>query len=430
LVAIQHILPGGIAAGLGLKKGDVLVSVNNKDVDDCIGYRFLVSDERIKLVVRRQHGPTKTFTLEKDPDDYLGIECAPLRMKRCRNRCIFCFVDQMPGKCRENLYIKDDDYRASFLYGNYITLGALSEPDWERIFSQRLSPLYISVHTTEPGLRSFMLGNKKAPDIMASMKRLAAGGIRLHAQVVLCPGINDGLHLQKTLEDLANLFPAVMSIAVVPVGLTAFRKKAYPLRTFTRQESRVVVQSITEFGTRFKKRFGTRLAYPSDEFYIKAGLPIPPASFYEDFPQIENGVGMVADFLREVSRTKTKRFTPITATVISGVSFSKILGNILKRLRSATGVRIRQVTVVNKFFGPSVTVTGLLTGRDILGALRGKRLGELVLVPAVALKNDEDVFLDNMSLAQLSRNLSVKVVKVESYRQMLAVLRDERGAQS
>jgi putative radical SAM enzyme (TIGR03279 family) len=426
LVEIENILPGSSAAGLGLKKGDVLVSINNKDVDDCIGYRFLISDERIKLVVRRQSGTTKTFTLDKDPDDNLGIECAPFRMKRCRNRCIFCFVDQMPGTCRESLYIKDDDYRASFLYGNYITLGALSEPDWERIFSQRLSPLYISVHTTEPALRSFMLGNKKAPDIMESMKRLAAGGIRMHAQIVLCPGINDGFHLQKTLDDLAGLFPAVMSIAVVPVGLTAFRKKAFALRTFTRQEARVVIQSITEFGTRYKKRFGTRLAYSSDEFYIKAGAPIPTASFYEDFPQIENGVGMVADFLRDVSRTKLpKRSAPIKATVISGVSFGKILGNILARLRSIAGIRIRHVTVVNKFFGPSVTVTGLLTGRDIFRALQGKRLGDLVLVPAVALKNDEDVFLDNMSLAQLSRKLSIKVVKVENYRQMLAVLRSE-----
>jgi len=426
LVEIENILPGSSAAGLGLKRGDVLVSINNKDVDDCIGYRFLVADERIKLVVRRQNGTTKTFTIDKDPDDNLGIECAPFRMKRCRNRCIFCFVDQMPANCRKSLYIKDDDYRASFLYGNYITLGALSEPDWERIFNQRLSPLYISVHTTDPALRSFMLGNKKVPDIMESMKRLAAGGIRMHAQIVLCPGINDGLHLQKTLNDLAGLFPAIMSIAVVPVGLTAFRKKAFALRTFTRQEARVVVTSVTEFGARFKKQFGTRLAYPSDEFYIKAGVPIPSPSFYEDFPQIENGVGMVADFLREVSRTKLpKKIAPIKATVISGVSFSTILKSILERLRSLEGVRIRHVTVVNKFFGPSVTVTGLLTGRDILSALQGKRLGDLVLVPAVALKNDEDVFLDNMSLAELSCALSVKVVKVESYQQMIAVLRSE-----
>lgn len=426
MVEIENILPGSSAAGLGLKRGDVLVSINNKDVDDCIGYRFLVADERIKLVVRRQNGTTKTFTIDKDPDDNLGIECAPFRMKRCRNRCIFCFVDQMPANCRKSLYIKDDDYRASFLYGNYITLGALSEPDWERIFNQRLSPLYISVHTTDPALRSFMLGNKKVPDIMESMKRLAAGGIRMHAQIVLCPGINDGLHLQKTLNDLAGLFPAIMSIAVVPVGLTAFRKKAFALRTFTRQEARVVVTSVTEFGARFKKQFGTRLAYPSDEFYIKAGVPIPSPSFYEDFPQIENGVGMVADFLREVSRTKLpKKIAPIKATVISGVSFSTILKSILERLRSLEGVRIRHVTVVNKFFGPSVTVTGLLTGRDILSALQGKRLGDLVLVPAVALKNDEDVFLDNMSLAELSCALSVKVVKVESYQQMIAVLRSE-----
>lgn len=426
MVEIVNILPGGIAAGLGLKAGDAVVSINNKDVDDLIGYRFLAADERIRLVVRLQNGKTRAFSIDKDPDDNLGIECSPFRMTRCRNRCIFCFVDQMPDGCRKSLYIKDDDYRASFLYGNYITLGALSEADWKRIFRQRLSPLYISVHTTDPELRSFMLGNKKAPDIMENMKRLAAGGIRMHAQIVLCPGINDGLYLQRTLNDLSGLAPAVMSIAVVPVGLTAFRKNAFPLRTFTRREARIVLKSVTEFGTRFKKQFGTRLAYPSDEFYIKAGVPVPLPSFYEDFPQRENGVGMAADFLREVSRTKLpKRVAPIQATAISGHSFSKILGGVLERLRLVEGIRIRQVVVPNKFFGPSVTVTGLLTGQDIFRALQGKRLGDLVLVPAAALKEEEDVFLDGMSLAQLSRKLSTNVVKVESFRRMIAVLRSE-----
>jgi putative radical SAM enzyme (TIGR03279 family) len=424
LVEITNVLPGGIAAGLGLKTGDAIVSVNNQDVDDVIDYRFLVADERLKLLVRRQGSGTRTVMVNKDPDDNLGIECSSFPVKRCRNRCIFCFVDQMPAGCRKSLSIKDDDFRASFLHGNYITLGALSGPDWERIFQQRLSPLYISVHTTDPELRSFMLGNKKAPDIMDNLKRLAANGIRMNTQIVLCPGINDGLRLMKTLHDLSKLSPAIASIAVVPVGLTAFRKGLFPLRTFTPREARVVLKSVTELGTRFKKQFGTRLVFPSDEFYIKAGRPLPAASFYEDFPQRENGVGMAAGFLREVSRTKLpKSFAPIKATVITGASFSKILGSVLERLRTIEGAHVRQVTVLNGFFGPSVTVAGLLTGRDILRALQGKRPGDLVLVPAEALSEDGDRFLDTMSLGQLSSKLSTEVVKVESFRRLITILR-------
>lgn len=246
----------------------------------------------------------------------------------------------------------------------------------------------------------------------------------MHTQLVLCPGINDGPHLLKTVEDLSGLFPAVASIAVVPVGLTAFRKGLFPLREFTRQESRDVLKNITLFNTRFKKQLGTRLVFPSDEFYIKAGEPIPRASFYEDFPQIENGVGMVADFLCEVARTKLpRRLTPVKTTVVTGVSFGKILGNVLKRLLEVQGAAITRVTVPNRFFGPSVTVTGLLTGGDIIRALRHRQLGKLLMVPADALKEDDNIFLDGMSLDQLSQRLSIKTVKVESFRHMITLLR-------
>jgi putative radical SAM enzyme (TIGR03279 family) len=431
LIEIASILPGSIAARFGLQPGDAIVSIDNETVDDIIDYRFLVSEEHISLRVLRQSGDAETLSIDKDPDDNLGIACSPFRTKRCSNRCIFCFVDQMPEGCRRSLYVKDEDYRASFLYGNYITLGTLSETEWNRIFRQRLTPLYISVHTTDPALRSFMLGKKKTPDIMESLRRLAAGGIRMHTQIVLCPGINDGPYLQKTVEDLSSLFPSVASIAVVPVGLTAFRKKLFRLRMFKRQEARVVLKSITSVGTRFKKQFGTRLVFPSDEFYIKAGVPIPPFSFYEEFPQIENGVGMVADFLRDVAHTKmSKRLVPIKATVVTGVSFAKILGNVLKRLRISHGIVIKQVTVPNEFFGPSVTVTGLLTGGDILRALRGKQLGDLLMVPAEALKEEEDVFLYGMSLDLLSQRFSVKTVSVEGFRHMLTLLRSAGGVSS
>jgi putative radical SAM enzyme (TIGR03279 family) len=426
LLEIAHILPGSTAEGLSLKAGDVLESLNGKDVHDIIDYRFLIADERVIVSLRTKDCKIRKLILEKDPDDDLGLEFSPFPITRCRNKCIFCFVDQMPAGCRKSLYVKDDDFRASFLHGNYITLGALSETDWERIFQERLSPLYISVHTTDHALRTFMLGNKKAPDILASMKRLAAGGILMHAQIVLCPGINDGDHLQKTLDDLSGLFPAVASIAVVPVGLTASRQKLFPLRSFTRHEARGVIERISMLGSQFKRRLGTRLVFASDEFYIKAGEPFPPLSFYEELPQIENGVGMVSEFLRTVSHTRIpKKAPPINLTLVTGVSFGAILKRALERLRTVEGPKIRLVIARNGFFGSSVTVAGLLTGQDILRALKGKRLGELVLIPSSALKEDDDVFLDNLRLEQLEQALSVKVVKTESFSEVVKVLRGE-----
>jgi putative radical SAM enzyme (TIGR03279 family) len=428
LLEIESILPDSTAARLGLKPGDILDSINKHEVRDVIDYQFLVADEHIRIVFHTKSGKSGTLNVVKDPDDNLGISFSPFPITRCRNHCIFCFVNQMPAGCRKSLYIKDDDYRASFLYGNYITLGALSEKDWERIFNQRLSPLYISVHTTDPALRSFMLRNKKSPDIMESMKRLAAGGIRMHTQVVLCPGINDGAHLRKTVEDLSGLFPAVSSIAVVPVGLTKYRKDLFPLRTFTRSEARAVVDQITAMGTQFRRQFGTRLVFVSDEFYIRSGEVVPPASFYEDFPQRENGVGMVAAFLKEVSRIRMpKQFPKLRITAITGVSFSGILKKALARVNKVSGVRIDVVTVPNIFFGPTVTVAGLLTGRDILRALRNKRVGDIVLVPANALKEDEEVFLDGMTVEQLERSLNVRVEKGEGFKHLISILRGQGG---
>lgn len=426
MLEILHIPPGGAAEGLGFQPGDIIDAINGEKVHDVIDYRFLVADEQITISFHSKDGKTRKLVVDKDPDDNLGLEFSAFRITRCRNRCIFCFVDQMPSGCRKSLYIKDDDFRASFLHGNYITLGALSEHDWERIFRERLSPLYISVHTTDHSLRTFMLGNKKAPDVLASMERLAAGGILMHTQIVLCPGINDGDHLQKTLNDLSGLFPAVASIAIVPVGLTAFRKMVFPLRTFTRSEARAVIERVTRLGSRFKREFGNRLVFASDEFYIKAGEPVPPLSFYEELPQIENGVGMAAEFLRDVSRTRIpKKVAPISMTVVTGVSFSGVLKQALDRLRTVEGLRIRLVIARNGFFGPSVTVAGLLTGRDILQALKGKRLGDLVVIPAGALKEDDDLFLDNMRLEQVEQALSVKVVKAGSFREILSALRGE-----
>lgn len=424
MLEIVHVLPGSSASRLGLAAGDVAVSINGLEVNDVIDFQFFSAEERIVLKVLKNGRDLKTVKISKDPDDTLGLIFAPLSIKQCRNNCIFCFVDQMPPGCRKTLYVKDDDFRASFLYGNFITLSALSTTDWERIFTQRLSPLYISVHAADPSLRSSVLRNKNAPDIMKSLKRLADGGIRMHTQIVLCPGINDGEHLIKTVDELARLYPSVASIAVVPVGLTAFRKSRYPLRPFTRQEARNVVSVLKSFASEFKRQFGTSLVFASDEFYIKAKEAVPPASFYEDFPQIENGVGMVATFMREVAKTRLPaRTRPFSATLVTGVSFREVLAGVLTRLQKVSGLKLRQITVKNRFFGPSVTVTGLLPGGDLLHALKGKRLGDLVLIPSNMLKEDEDVFLDGMRLDQLQEALHVEVRKVDGFRDMIRLFR-------
>ena len=424
MLEIARVAPDGSAAENGLKAGDRILTINGEEAHDVIDYRFLIAEERVSLVIQRKDGKTRRRAFDKDPDDDLGLEFHLFRITRCRNRCIFCFVDQMPAGCRRSLYIKDDDFRASFLHGNYITLGALSEADWDRIFRQRLSPLYVSVHATDPELRSFILRNKKTPDILASLRRLADGGIKMHTQIVLCPGINDGHHLVRTIEDLAGLFPSVMSIAVVPVGITSKRKGLFPLRTFRTAEARAVIRSVESLGRTFKKQTGTSLVFASDEFYIKAGSPLPPASHYEEFSQIENGVGMTADFLQAASRLRLPAAVRTGAfTVVTGVSFSKILAPVLAKLTSAGGPTLRLVTAKNFFFGPTVTVAGLLTGSDILRALKNKRLGDAVIIPENAIKEDEDLFLDNMSIAELEHRLQAPVYRAGSMKSIVQILR-------
>jgi len=423
LLEISHVLPGSTAERHGLKRGDRLISVNGSEVHDSIDFLFHASEERLSLVITGLQGVSRRLSIVKEPDDTLGIEFPPMTIRRCRNKCIFCFVDQMPPGLRGSLYVKDDDYRASFLYGNYITLGNLREDDWERIFAQRLSPLYLSVHATEPGLRASLMRSRTAPDIMASMKRLADGGIKMHTQIVLSPGINDGRHLLKTIDDIAGLFPAVLSIAVVPVGITGHRKGLFPLRPFKPGEALRVVTTIQLIASRFKKKIGTRLVYPSDELYIKARLPFPPLSAYEDLPQIENGVGMVASFLHEARRTRLPRSVrPVTMTAVTGVSFSPILQAALKRIQGTAGVSVRVITAKNTLFGPRVTVSGLLSGRDILTAVKGKRLGSLLLIPSNTLNENEGIFLDDMKISDIEAAVGVPVRPVSTFGDIVDLL--------
>jgi putative radical SAM enzyme (TIGR03279 family) len=273
-----------------------------------------------------------------------------------------------------------------------------------------------------------MLGNCKAPDIMEGMKRLASQGIRMHTQIVLCPGVNDGENLQRTMEDVSSLFPSVASIAVVPVGMTSFRKNLFPLGLFTPREAGAVIEQVTRFGAKLKKKFATRIVYASDEFYVKAKVDFPRPSFYEDFPQIENGVGMVADFLNNAARTRLPaRIAPSKVTLVTGISFGKILKEATAGLRKIPGLTLSQITVKNNFFGPSVTVAGLLTGRDIAAALKGRKLGALVAIPSEALDDTKSVFLDGMRLEEMEAFLKVRIVPAGSFKDLIALLKREGG---
>jgi putative radical SAM enzyme (TIGR03279 family) len=436
LLKISAVHPGSIAERAGIRAGDEVMSINGHELRDVIDYQFYSAEDRLSLVVRRPGMRTRRLVLSRTPDAGLGISLQPFAVRRCRNNCIFCFVDQMPKGCRKSLYIKDDDYRASFLFGNFITLGNLRDEDWERIFAQRLSPLYLSVHATDPALRAALLRNGKAPDILKMIDRLAAGGIRMHAQIVLCPGINDGAHLKRTVEDLSTFHPAVQSIAAVPAGLTAFRKGLFPLRSYRRNEALKVVQMLEGMGKVYRTRLGSRLVFASDEFYIKAGLPVPSASFYEDFPQIENGVGMVATFLRDARRTRLPRsFIPRRVTVITGESFGPMLKRTIERVNRIPGADVRVLIATNRFFGASVTVSGLLTGRDMLHAVAGKKIGSLLVIPDNVLKEDEPVFLDGTSLKDLQHAVGVPVRRAAGFRDLIRLLRmpnpnREEGVQS
>ncbi|MGB9802579.1 DUF512 domain-containing protein [Desulfofundulus sp.] len=417
---IEKVAPGSIAAELGMEPGDRLVAVNGLPVEDILDYRFLTCEEELTITLVKANGEEWVCDVEKDYDDDLGVDFAggglePIR--RCQNRCLFCFVDQMPGGLRPSLYVKDDDYRLSFTHGNFITLTNLNERDLERIVRQRLSPLYISVHTTNPALREKMLGHPRAGKIMEQLNRLAGGGIELHTQVVLCPGINDGVELERTVKDLVNLWPAVRSIAIVPVGLTRYREGLSPLRTFTREEAAGIVEQVQNWQDHCLERCARAVVFASDEFYLLAGREVPPAFRYDDFPQTENGVGLVRLFLDEwekVARTLPRAVArPRHVTVATGVLAGEILAPVVERLNEIDNLAVELAVIPNRLFGPQVTVAGLISGRDILAALEGENPGQTLVLPAVMLRRPDQVFLDDMTVAELSNRLDRPVIVVD-----------------
>lgn len=419
---IIEVRDGSIGQELGLGPGDRILAVGGAPLEDYIDYRFLTSEPSVELSVVRPDGEAVVFEIEKDPDEDLGLVFSedvfggPERVKRCGNRCRFCFVDRLPPGLRAALYVKDDDYRLSFLHGNFITLTNLGRADLERIAKLRLSPLYVSVHATDPQLRAALMGTPRAAAIMEQLTWLAEAGITIHTQVVVCPGLNDGRQLDRTMGDLFSLHPAVASVGVVPVGLTRFGPgpKAGGVRALTDRESAELLESVLCW----HKRLGG-FAYPADELFLRAGRTVPRAAFYDGYPQLQNGIGLVRVFLDDLARLERRvaaeagqsRAAAARAgegagfVVVTGALAAPLLERALPAVSRAVGVPGRVVVVDNGFFGPGVTVSGLLAGRDVLAAVRrpGADGSGPIVVPGAALRAGSDEFVDGVTCRDIAR---------------------------
>lgn len=417
MVTVESVEAHSAAAAAGIAAGDVLVSVNGHGVRDVLDYRFYMTDTSVRLILTRD-GKEYAVKINKGEHDDVGMEFAtPLMDKKhtCANKCVFCFIDQMPKGLRKTLYFKDDDDRLSFLHGNYVTLTNLHDEDIDRLLTMHISPVNISVHTTNPELRVKMMKNKRAGEVLKYLPRLAQGGIALCTQIVLCKNLNDGAELDRTMHDLAALYPALRSCAIVPVGLTKFREKLYPLEMFNPQEAAKVIAQVDAFGAACKEKYGTRLFYCADELYLKAGLPLPDDDYYEEYSQIQNGVGMITsletEFCTELKYLDeyTEDFKPPRrVSIVTGVAAYDEIRSIADRLcERVDGLEVTVYKIINHFFGESVTVAGLLTGKDVAEQLAGRDLGDELLFPRVMLRADGDLFLDDTTPAWLSEQLGV-----------------------
>jgi len=417
---VASIEEGSIGEELGFEVGDQLISINGVQPRDLIDYKFLIAEENIELIILDEKGETHTIEIEKDYDDELGLaftEALFDGLKQCNNQCPFCFIDQQPSGKRKSLYLKDDDYRLSFLYGSYLTLTNLSEQDWLRIDQQRLTPLFVSVHATEPSLRSKLLRNPKAIDLLNQLAWFSKKRIQIHAQIVVCPEINDGKALEKTINDLFSFaqgdFPVVLSAAIVPVGLTRFRPSNDGLVPVSSDCAKKVINQIEPLQRKFYESTGSRFAWLSDEWYLIAKKPLPSLNSYEDLPQKENGVGSIRSFLKAMDEATTNLPIKIDKRRTCSWVVGKLVEDELKkpcnRLNKINNFTLHLYGIPSPYWGQEQIVTGLLTGQDLLKGLRGKELGEELLLPSVMLRQGEKIFLDDMTLQELSSSLNVSI---------------------
>lgn len=416
---VAKIKEGSIAEEIGLQPGDKILAVNDMPVTDIIDFSFASADEEIELLIETADGEQELIGFDKEYGEDMGIlfESAVFdRISRCKNRCTFCFIEQMAPHMRKSLYVKDDDYRLSFMNGNFITLTNMTEEDYARIYRLHLSPLYISVHTTNGQLRSEMLRNPDAVHIKEQLQELVAHNIDIHVQIVLCPDHNDKEELEKTLTDLYELRDNILSVAIVPVGLTKYREKCYPLRTFTAEEAKDLVKSITSWQAKAREELGESFVYISDEFYLMADEPFPTAEMYDGYPQIENGIGLSRSFvdewnyyLHEIATASYEE--PTTLFIVCGTSAEKVLRPLFDAVQ-IPNLTIRLIPVTNEFFGDKITVTGLLTGTDIVNRLLEEEditKGSGLLIPCTCLKAEEAIFLDDTTVADLEKKLNMVV---------------------
>ena len=411
---IKSIRNGSISSLYSIFPEDELLEINGHPINDIIDYKFYSSEPILILKLKDKNEKIKKVRLTKRPDQDLGLEFREIKYRSCKNDCIFCFVHQLPKGMRKSLYFKDEDYRLSFLHGNFITLTNTSDEDINRIIRQRLSPLYISVHTTDENLRKQILSNQKIPEIMPIIRKLAHGGIEMHTQIVLCPGVNDGEYLEKSVQDLSSFYPQVKSLALVPVGLTRYRQNLPKIKPVDKKYSLEIVKLVDGWQKIFRKKVRVGFVYASDEFFTKAGLDIPNKKYYDDFDQIENGVGMMRKFLDQF-QIKQKLLPKslkgnLNVSLVTGNSAFRLIKKMVEeRLNIIPGLKIKVIQIKNDFFGSTVTVTGLLTGIDMLNVLKKrKEIGNLIILPPNCI-NQDGLFLDDMTPQDLEKELDRKV---------------------
>jgi putative radical SAM enzyme (TIGR03279 family) len=435
---VAHVEPGSIAEELGFQSGDRLLRINGLRPRDLIDFQFLQGEEDLTLEVEDPQGTLHRLELEKDADEGLGLaftEALFDGLRQCNNHCPFCFIDQQPPGRRRSLYLKDDDFRLSFLYGSYLTLTNLTATDWQRIEQQRLSPLYVSVHATEPELRSRLLVNPRAGLLMEQLGWFAERRLQIHAQVVVCPGLNDGAALDRTLDDLARFgggdWPAVLSVAVVPVGLTRFRPPGDALLPVDPATAAAVIDRVEPLQVKFRSSLGSRFAWLADEWYLIAGRPLPPRSTYEDLPQRENGVGSIRGFLEELDRSTLQLPhavpVPRRSSWVVGRLVAEVLRPVVERLNRIEGVELILHGLPSPYWGQEQVVTGLLTGSDLREGLVGKDLGDRLLLPKVMLRQGEEVFLDDTPLERLQSWLPVPIELLSGADDLVAACLGRQG---
>ncbi|WP_278545403.1 DUF512 domain-containing protein [Megamonas funiformis] len=417
---ISAIHQGSLAEELELVPGDKIISINEQELTDIIDLSFALADEEIEMLIEHENGEQEIIAFEKDIDEELGAEFESAvfgKIRQCANNCYFCFVDQVAPNMRDSLYIKDDDYRLSFLYGNFVTMTNMGPRDLERIHRLHLSPLYISVHTTNPKLRGEMLRTKRGELIMEQLAKLNEADVEYHTQVVLCPGLNDGAELDRTIQDIISMQPYAKTLGIVPVGLTKFRENCYPLKTFDAQGAKKVIEQVRHWQEKMRKQIGKNFIYLSDEFYLLAGEPLPKAEEYDGFPQLDNGIGLTRNFIEQWKETEINPNNyqkPLKLDIICGKSAGKVIKNLVDEL-NIDNLNANVLALENEFFGHEVTVTGLLTGQDIIKNLKQNKANrDGIIIPSCALREGEDIFLDDYTLEDIKKAFPDEEVKVAS----------------